>query len=72
METIKLVISILTITLFWLWRTRAYKKQIAQIKKASKKSQAIRKRKGNQKETILLGMKMKFLHQVKMKKPICV
>jgi len=49
---------------------------IAQIKKEKKRSQAIRKRKGSQKEPISLEMKMKFLHQaphqVKMKKPICV
>jgi len=49
---------------------------IAQINKARKRSQTIRKKKGNQKEPILLGMKMKSLHQaphqVKMKKPICV
>jgi len=41
-----------------------------------KRSQAIRKREGNKKEHILLGMKMKSLHQaphqVKMKKPIFV
>jgi len=47
-----------------------------QIKKAKKRSQARRKRKANQKEPTLLGMKMMSLHQaphqVKMKKPICV
>jgi len=48
----------------------------AQIKKAMKRSQARRKRKGNRKRPTLLEMKMKpphqAPHQVKMKKPICV
>jgi len=56
------VISILTIILALIVENKGIKKLIAQIKKARKRSQAIRKRKGNKKEPILLGMKMKFLH----------